>query len=75
MRDKCDLRMLLAHDEFLKEAYGEGEKKGKIGPPVSKNWAEGWRRKLKIAPAGDEMQVRAICALGLTFFISRSAPV
>jgi len=69
LRDKCDLRMLWNHEEFMREAYGlspdaliDGQAgtlrevslkspagRGKVGPPTEKEWAERWRRKLKIA--------------------------
>ncbi|KAG8958959.1 histone acetyltransferase 1 [Tulasnella sp. 408] len=67
LRDKCDLRMLFRHREFMTEAYGLSEDlamdgaevpaaiarppagKGKLGPPTDKEWAERWRKKLKIA--------------------------
>lgn len=62
LRDKCDLRMLFKLPEFLKEAYGLPEDvdmsgaavnissgTGKLGPPTNKEWAERWRKQLKIA--------------------------
>jgi histone acetyltransferase 1 len=63
LRDRCDLRMLLAHKQFVTEGFGElasgigpirtkGKQRrraGKMGPPVEKGWAEAWRAKLKIA--------------------------
>ncbi|KAA1477089.1 histone acetyltransferase type B catalytic subunit [Dentipellis sp. KUC8613] len=74
LRDRNDLKFLLSHEEFMKEAFGDGgitqssgggkvggvgpgrrrgkmtgKAKGKIGPPTDKSWAEGWRKKLKIA--------------------------
>ncbi|KAH8114246.1 histone acetyltransferase type B catalytic subunit [Phellopilus nigrolimitatus] len=55
LRDLCDLRMLLAHAEFMGEALGEPgaahiiKGKGKLGPPTEKGWIEKWRRDLKIA--------------------------
>ncbi|KAG8957301.1 histone acetyltransferase 1 [Tulasnella sp. 419] len=48
LRDKCDLRMLLSSEKFLKEAYGE-DGAGKLGPPMDRVWTEKWRRDLKIA--------------------------
>lgn len=62
LRDKCDLRMLFKHGEFLKEAYGEDVDvssgvprggKGKLGPPADKEWVERWRKKLKMAGVRD----------------------
>lgn len=56
--------MLLAHAEFMAEAFGaptgggggpvrtkpaHAKAKGKIGPPVERGWAERWRARLKIA--------------------------
>ncbi|KAG8853503.1 histone acetyltransferase 1 [Tulasnella sp. 330] len=63
LRDKCDLRMLFKNNEFMREAYGLSEaelangtssapppaSKGKLGPPTNKEWAERWKKQLKIA--------------------------
>ncbi|KAG9018924.1 histone acetyltransferase 1 [Tulasnella sp. 427] len=75
LRDKCDLRMLFGHGEFMTEAYGlsgdlamDGAEmraaiahppggKGKLGPPTEKDWAERWRKKLKMAGRLIEMLV------------------
>lgn len=57
LRDKVDLRMLLSHPTFLEEAYGQSNNHtvltagslGTLGPPTLKQWAEKWRRDLKMA--------------------------
>jgi len=49
LRDKNDLKMLLSNTEFVKEGYGEGPIKGRLGPPAEKAWVEEWRVKLKMA--------------------------
>ena len=74
LRDKNDLQMLLAHEKFMEEGFGEAasygggrvggvgragksgmggnvnaSKKGKMGPPTDKAWAERWRKDLKLA--------------------------
>lgn len=58
LRDRCDMRMLLAHKIFISEGLGielgasgkgKGKSKGKLGPPAEKGWVEKWKRDLKIA--------------------------
>ncbi|KAH6918972.1 histone acetyltransferase type B catalytic subunit [Coprinopsis sp. MPI-PUGE-AT-0042] len=74
LRDKNDLQMLLAHEKFMEEGFGDpasygggrvggvgragrsgmgggshAVKKGKMGPPTDKAWAEKWRKDLKLA--------------------------
>ncbi|KAJ2930049.1 hypothetical protein H1R20_g7005, partial [Candolleomyces eurysporus] len=54
LRDKNDLSMLLNHEQFMQEAFGEpvsygGGRVGKIVPPSDKTWLEKWRKDLKIA--------------------------
>ncbi|KIP10311.1 hypothetical protein PHLGIDRAFT_65891 [Phlebiopsis gigantea 11061_1 CR5-6] len=65
LRDRVDLRMLVAHAAFAAEAFGgepsstagpvrTGKSKGKgaagkLGPPVDRAWAERWRVQLKLA--------------------------
>ncbi|KAG9094587.1 histone acetyltransferase 1 [Ceratobasidium sp. 370] len=46
LRDRNDLKMLLSLEEFMRQ--GEGAS-GKLGPPMDKQWAEKWRKDLKIA--------------------------
>lgn len=46
LRDKNDLKMLLAHSAFTSEGTGTG---GGLGPPANKAWVERWRITLKIA--------------------------
>ena len=55
LRDRNDLRMLLNNEKFITEALvvpmGDVivKGKGRLGPPVDKPWAEGWRKEFKIA--------------------------
>ncbi|KAG9100649.1 histone acetyltransferase 1 [Ceratobasidium sp. UAMH 11750] len=46
LRDRNDLKMLLSLEEFVQQGQGTS---GKFGPPVDKQWAEKWRKDLKIA--------------------------
>lgn len=58
LRDKVDLKFLLSHTQFISEAYGEENAKGKgkgkgglgkLNPPADKEWVEKWRKELKMA--------------------------
>ncbi|KAF8590494.1 histone acetyltransferase type B catalytic subunit [Ramaria rubella] len=51
LRDKNDLKMLLANEAFTGEGYGSSSElgKGKLGPPANRSWVEQWRVRLKIA--------------------------
>ncbi|KAG8739032.1 histone acetyltransferase 1 [Ceratobasidium sp. 414] len=52
LRDRNDLKMLLSLEEFVQQ--GEGTS-GKLGPPVDKQWAEKWRKDLKIASVKERL--------------------
>ncbi|KAI0684150.1 histone acetyltransferase type B catalytic subunit [Cytidiella melzeri] len=64
LRDRNDLRLLLGLEKFVSEGFGDGSngggpdrrgkgkekrRRGKMGPPTEKGWAEKWRTELKIA--------------------------
>ena len=55
LRDRCDMRMLLMHTQFMSEALGDAAStnlvkgKAKLGPPAERGWVEKWRLDLKMA--------------------------
>jgi len=55
LRDKNDLKMLLANSAFTSEGAGTSPTpsgKSGLGPPADKAWVERWRITFKIAKVG-----------------------
>ena len=52
LRDRCDLRMLLGEDEFIKEGWGEEGEGHSVGGPVRGNGRGKGKAKAKVGKMG-----------------------
>lgn len=62
--------MLLKHNEFIREAYGDDRKTGvkgvgigKLSPPADKDWTETWRKRMKMANVSLSLVAMLLCSL------------